>query len=466
MSGRAHIACQNCATAKTGCDKRVPCSRCAEKGLTCEARYARRTIKAALRAAQYASTHHQHTPQLGESLQLSHRHDPEHNGLSPMSHGNSPLTQTMGSRVFDERAHYSSLGSSMTSLIMSPIPHGVDETDDFMPLSGNLALFDPNYPDMLTWTDLPADLNLYTADLADISVDVPPSSFGYHINSPSATDPSTYSSSSSRRSTHTIDTHMADMELSIKSTETYQKTDDSDPTTASDASWPLARCNPPIFSGACPRTAIYRLQNLLRLKDEVSWSCLETLLDLEVITAAPQIAVVPIVASTRDRLLAITQSFLHKALEIHRRGILSLSSQHDPRSQVLNFIVLPPSEILEYFLRVGFRSTEGYFSLTAGASTDPNTTSPDDRASTLLVLLSVAQGASMAPNTVAHDLAAGLAETCRLSLFDMIEKDVVLSAHPALLQCALSFTLVGAWSGDKWLMDIAMGQRGMYLAVC
>lgn len=35
------IACINCASAKTLCDKGVPCARCAEKDLPCEARFAR-----------------------------------------------------------------------------------------------------------------------------------------------------------------------------------------------------------------------------------------------------------------------------------------------------------------------------------------------------------------------------------------------------------------------------------------
>ncbi|KAI1824590.1 hypothetical protein F4861DRAFT_253198 [Xylaria intraflava] len=40
------IACAHCATAKTGCDKQVPsCSRCRDKGIPCEIRYARRTAR-------------------------------------------------------------------------------------------------------------------------------------------------------------------------------------------------------------------------------------------------------------------------------------------------------------------------------------------------------------------------------------------------------------------------------------
>ncbi|KAL6859698.1 hypothetical protein J3F83DRAFT_322804 [Trichoderma novae-zelandiae] len=54
ISGRTLIACQNCASAKTGCDKKIPCSRCLEKNLQCTARYARRASKAAIRAAQSA----------------------------------------------------------------------------------------------------------------------------------------------------------------------------------------------------------------------------------------------------------------------------------------------------------------------------------------------------------------------------------------------------------------------------
>jgi hypothetical protein len=55
-SGRTLIACQNCASAKTGCDKKVPCSRCLEKNLHCTERYARRSSKAAIRAAAQAAS--------------------------------------------------------------------------------------------------------------------------------------------------------------------------------------------------------------------------------------------------------------------------------------------------------------------------------------------------------------------------------------------------------------------------
>ncbi|PBP16624.1 transcription factor Cmr1 [Diplocarpon rosae] len=65
----------------------------------------------------------------------------------------------------------------------------------------------------------------------------------------------------------------------------------------------------------------------------------------------------------------------------------------------------------------------------------------------------------------ARCLTAGLTETCRISLFNIIEKDVELSADPVVLRCALLFTILGAWSGDAWHMKMAMGQRGMYLSM-
>ena len=46
MSIPSPIACEQCSKAKTGCDKKIPCSRCNEKGLGCIARKARRRSRA------------------------------------------------------------------------------------------------------------------------------------------------------------------------------------------------------------------------------------------------------------------------------------------------------------------------------------------------------------------------------------------------------------------------------------
>jgi hypothetical protein len=89
----------------------------------------------------------------------------------------------------------------------------------------------------------------------------------------------------------------------------------------------------------------------------------------------------------------------------------------------------------------------------------------NDRAASLLLLLMIAQGAMNVSSPEARMLTAGLTEACRISLFDLIERNIIMSGDPIVLHSALLFTVQAAWSGDKWQMDIAMGQRGMYFAM-
>ena len=72
----------------------------------------------------------------------------------------------------------------------------------------------------------------------------------------------------------------------------------------------------------------------------------------------------------------------------------------------------------------------------------------------LSLLFMIAQGASAIPTPEARSLAAGLTEACRISLFDMIEKDIHMASNPILLHSALLFINLAAWSGDKWQMDV------------
>lgn len=224
-----------------------------------------------------------------------------------------------------------------------------------------------------------------------------------------------------------------------------------------EASWPLARCTKPLYSGKCPRTALTHLTFFQRSsKGHGTWKPLENYVREHVNWEDEDLtAVVPLSDYTRDSMLAITQKFLYKALEIH--------GSSGGRDGFSAFVILPPSEIIQYFLRSYVRSLSVYYPLVVGC-VDPNDMLADCRPSTLLLLLMIAQGAAAMPVAEARYLSTGLIETCRISLFDIIEKNVELSADPVALRCALLFTLLGSWSGDKWLMDIAMGQRGMYMS--
>jgi len=481
VAGRTPIACQNCASAKTGCDKRVPCSRCAEKNLPCAARFARRSSKAAVRAAQASVV-------FGGQLTTS----PAHQGLgvtpafmdmdTTMTKSESPArspTNMEPAGTMDPRLqgspqhspkHKTSPAHSHISPDDFPSPHTRVEgsLEEFMALGNDFVSPDTGYQDLLVWPDYPIELDMYAHPLQGggrVDLAMPPFVDLGEISSSS--EPTT--ATSSRGSIHTRSTSILssgeyECQAKAMNLNMIAPTDSSIPefevVLAAEASWPLARCNPPLYSGACPRTAIVHLECFeQKSKQEGTWNSLEQYLHNLQDTADVQ-RVVPLTSRSRDKMLAMTQSFLHKALDIHRGGIYPKSNPGD-----FNFIVLPPSNIVEYFLCSYVQSLSLYYPLVMGGVVDPNDMLSNNQASTLLVLLMIAQGAAAVPTAEARYLSAGLTETCRISLFDCIEKNVELSADPTALRCALLFTLLGAWGGDKWQMDIAMGQRGMYLSV-
>ena len=236
--------------------------------------------------------------------------------------------------------------------------------------------------------------------------------------------------------------------------------------------WTVFRCTPTMPSTICPKTAKLNLERLEQtLKNHEGWSRWSPQWDEADFAGGDHLTVMQLHESTRDKLLAIMQSFLHKALEIHREG----ASQHSPSSGhhspgssgVSNFVLLPPARVLEYFLRSYANSFERYYPLTSRGVLDANELMHcyNDRAASLLVLMMIAQGAMNIASAEARMLTGGLTEACRISLFDLIEKNIIMSGDPIVLHAALLFTVQAAWSGDKWQMDIAMGQRGMYFAM-
>ncbi|OTB09256.1 hypothetical protein M426DRAFT_260553 [Hypoxylon sp. CI-4A] len=497
VAGRTPIACLNCAQAKTGCDKRVPCARCADKNLECQARFARRSSKAAMRAAQATAAMNNN----------NHNHNHNHNHVTlppqpsptpaatvnpafmdidqgtpkqdpPIKQSMSPDTSNQNLTI-DPRIqkHDSPIikKKSPANSHMSPddfqSPHArVEGLEDFLQLGNDFIPQETNYQDMLIWQDYPLDLDMYTNSMSLPQADVPLPTFA------ELSDISSNSEhlSSSRGSIHTRSTSImsaGDFESAIKSVDMTLNTPpetmipEFEVVIAAEAGWPLARCNPPVFSAACPRTAIVHLECLeQKSRHEGTWNALEQYLEQVDWDATDLASVIPMTPRTRDKMLAITQTFLHKALEIHRGGVNNPNKNfQSPR--LLSFLVLPPSKILEYFLRSYVRNLSFFYSLVTAGCVDPNEMLQNNQAAALLVLLMIAQGASAVPTAEARALSAGLIETCRISLFDIIEKDIEMSADPTALRSALLFTLLGAWSGDKWLMDIAMGQRGMYLSM-
>ncbi|CAD6455119.1 0fd24a5c-df01-40a9-8c3e-a138a5a3fed6 [Sclerotinia trifoliorum] len=476
VNGRTPIACINCASAKTGCDKRVPCSRCAEKNLPCASRYARRSSKAANRA----SSSHKKTPQIQEPP-----HDPMDQDTAPketlteakISPTDTPVDPQF-TGVAPGKTEYSVQDLKFTVDGFGPSPgetlggmeHSMFGNTDT--ISGNI-----NYQDLMTWSHYPLDLDMYSMG-SELSGSLVTAGFLESSETSSNSDPifsgslhpspamsHTKSASISSQSDANRQAKMIDIAVPIL---TDNSVVDFELLVAAESAWPLARCNPRLIPGPSTRTAIAYLENLEQhSKHDATWDSLDHDVEPVELQYGNGISVMPVSASTRDRIIAITQSFLHTALETHRGGLKCWpkSSNYTSPDGGFNFLVLPPSNVLEYFLRSHVRSLAPYYTLINGGNLDPNELMLNNQTSTLLLLLMIAHGASALPTAEARCLTAGLTEACRISLFKVIEKNVDLSADPVVFKCALLFTILGAWGGDASHMNLAMAQRGMYLAM-
>ncbi|CBX98447.1 similar to transcription factor Cmr1 [Plenodomus lingam JN3] len=235
--------------------------------------------------------------------------------------------------------------------------------------------------------------------------------------------------------------------------------------------WTIFRCTPPIAPNTCPRTARLNVERLeFSLKNNEVWGNWPFVAwDESDFQYNGQIKIAPLQEATRDKLLAITQSFLYKAFDIHKDGSSSSNSGESPGSTGSHstFILLPPARVLEFFLKSYANSFEQFYPTSAHGVLDANGLMQhnNDKASSLLILMMIASGAMTIPSIEARLLTGGFIETCRISLFDLIEKNIIMASDPIVLRAALIFTVQAAWSGDKWQMDIAMGQRGMYCSM-
>ena len=232
--------------------------------------------------------------------------------------------------------------------------------------------------------------------------------------------------------------------------------------------WTAYKCNPHVPASSCPKSARLHLEKLIEsLKNHESWIDWRSSWDEADFALGENLDVLPLQEMARDKLLAITQTFLHKALEIHadEQGLGPSAMSAKDSS---NFVLLPPARALEFLLKSYANGFERFYPLTPRGALDPNTLmlrGSKDKAASLLLLLMIAQGAIITPSMDGRFLTGGLTEACRISLFDLIEKNIKMSGDPVVLHAALLFTVQAGWSGDKWQMDIAMGQRGMYFAM-
>lgn len=219
--------------------------------------------------------------------------------------------------------------------------------------------------------------------------------------------------------------------------------------------WSYFKCNPTSSRSACPKTARIHLEGLEQtLKSQDAWDQRELL--PEIVKPASNrysIRVEPFNSFTRDKLLAITQIFLHRASKIHYAN--HSSGHNTPNTESTGFIILPPPHILEHFLEAYACHLEPHYPSVPAGLLNANDLMRvgGPQAASLLLLLMIALGASATPNVKARFLTSGLIEACRISLVDSIEKNVEL-VDLNVLRCGLLFTIAAVWSGDKWHMDV------------
>ncbi|KAK4991279.1 hypothetical protein LTR66_006578, partial [Elasticomyces elasticus] len=513
-AGRTPIACSNCAKTKTKCDKKFPCSRCAGRNLRCTLRPTRRSSKNASRIAvqadgtqvlvapeQIIAAENQSAPTTIGST--GGNNSPQQ--LKPQTEVPSSTITTIPEEkpvvegpppVFFEQP--TSGPTPPAPQINSPLPtpgNGfVQNTplsgfDDFMRTNqdGSEQGSSPRF--MLDWgqMQLPMGYDAIARPDMMMHVEMPFDPAGVPL-CPPADGMLTIMPGVANNlgplitpiETPKVERAFSDLELG-SSAAMFQPgrqmsagsihdsgVGDLGPIVAAQDAWTVFRCTPTLPSSACPRTAKLNLERLEQtLRNHEGWSHWTPAWDEADFVGGEPLMVMQLHESTRDKLLAITQTFLHKALDIHREGVRTPMSGNSPCSTGSNFVLLPPARVLEYFLRSYSNGFERYYSLTSRGILDANELMHcyNDRASSLLILMMIAQGAMNIPSVEARWLTGGLTEACRISLFDLIEKNIIMSGDPIVLHSALLFTVQAAWSGDKWQMDIAMGQRGMYFAM-
>ncbi|KAF2121896.1 hypothetical protein BDV96DRAFT_482531 [Lophiotrema nucula] len=549
-AGRTPIACSNCAKTKTKCDKKFPCSRCAQRNLRCTLRPTRRASKNVNRgvvpgestgsgnSSEGGNNNESQTtssgnspardvqPQSASPQQIQH---PLPNGqpqmiphsqptpppgphsrnpsisqsiVQPLLNPTPPDEKTIsvpvsGTPPFFEQSPSNGLPAALPT-VLSPLPTPVNGFISQTPMSGyedfmrtgqdasenassprNFVLdpwstmslsegFDPIRIDPSIMMGMPMDMSMGTSNDGILGI------------IPEMSPPQTFGSVQTPIPTPRMDESFSDLQIGSSASMFYSSNrhssiadagvPDLGAIIAAQDGWTVFRCTPTIPSSSCPRTARLNLERLEQsLKNYEGWSTWRPSWEENDFDQGEVVSVSPIHDNARDKLMAITQSFLHKALDIHKESMgSSPSSGGSPSSTSSNFVILPPARVLEYFLRSYAKSFERYYPMTSRGVLDVNELMGphlNDRASSLLLLMMIAQGAMVIPSIEARWLTGGLTEACRISLFDLIEKNIIMAGDPIVLRAALLFTVQAAWSGDKWQMDIAMGQRGMYFAM-
>ncbi|KAJ5635351.1 uncharacterized protein N7484_008664 [Penicillium longicatenatum] len=220
--------------------------------------------------------------------------------------------------------------------------------------------------------------------------------------------------------------------------------------------WPLFQCNPVIPSSTCAPTAAKHVKNMRSLLTH------DNMMIQNSQPVACNVVVEPLLASTREKLSAVMQGLYNEAQELYElRG----SNNRMPGYAGGSILVLPCPSVLEILLRSYLRSYEPYYPFIPIAPLNINERMKGRNTilPSMLLLLIFAAGAMVAGGSETYSkIAHGLVEICRISLRNLIEKNIKLASDHEVSQCALLNLIVSAWSGDKWQMDMHLKAEQHY----
>lgn len=505
-AGRTPIACSNCAKTKTKCDKKFPCSRCAGRNLRCTLRSTRRISRNVSKSNNTAEQNHSN---ISPDTVVRHKSSgsksdllqPQLDQISgtkqslelPMHNGPSSTNQIAKDSIhYADASAIADFDPSIATNI-SPLPSAGIPPFQMLPpssyddlLFSTSSIFDSSLssPCFINWQsnspysydaklnatflapDFACDSDYLKIYQSDNFMDVLPdlSNPTTLVQTPIMTPKADIFTANNEDFTSPLSEHF-DYAHSAKGTEVG----DLHSLIAARDGWSVFRSSPTPPQTLCSQAPKLYLENLeYSWRDYENWNAWQLNVNESEITINGGPDIIPFQENSRDKLSEITQNLLHKALEVHREDVLGTpKTRVSNNSSDLNSALLPPVHVLEHFLRAYATSFEQHFPLNFRARLDVNEllTCYDEKVSSLLILMMLAQGATIFYSMETHSFVGGLTEVCRISLYELVEKNLTLSANPTVLQSALLFTYQAAWSGDKWQMDIAMRHRGMYMAM-
>jgi hypothetical protein len=258
---------------------------------------------------------------------------------------------------------------------------------------------------------------------------------------------------------------------------TFQNLYDDDVITIVQDSWAGFRCNqnrPDLPSFQTTSMHLKGLAEMLHSQDVWDRWPVPVIDKLEPISSS-HITCRPVSSQTRDKMSSMFQSMLQTTF--HSHGLSgspsmppdSSETSWDDRlgaSRMNSYVVLPPTKILESFLRSYTNRIEHLYPSVCGGEIRPNSMLANSRnpeIPALLLLLMIAAGATGSGRRDSFYFTNGLTEICRVNLWQLSEHNAELRSDLAVLRCTLLLTILAAWSGDKCQMDASMGNRAVYL---